>query len=90
MGQVGRAVTPLSCSELCPHPRGQDMAQRLGAGLGAKLMCARTALRLQTDTGQPCSDALVRHSCRLLSLSASSKRDAYLFEPLQADRCSYL
>lgn len=43
MGQVGRAVTPLSCSELCPHPRGQDMAQRLGAGLGAKLMCARTA-----------------------------------------------
>lgn len=40
--------------------------------------------------GCACCHALVMCSSQHSRLSASSRRDAYLLEPLQADRCSYL
>lgn len=39
---------------------------------------------------QACSDALAIYPFELVGLSASSKQDAYLFEALEVDRCSYL
>lgn len=44
---------------------------------------------LQRDISMP-RPGLLRCSSRLVGLSAGSKRDAYLFQPLQTDRCSYL